>query len=367
MHPQDFYGAAKRAPSSTIDNWANMRNIEPEVLWAVAAVESPRGAYLPDGRPYILFESHVFGKLTKYKFNKTHPKISARGWAGPGTYGASGAFQYTRLEEAMRLDESAALQSCSWGRFQIMGFHWKMLGFSSVQDMVKALVESEANQFLAFFKFMDNKGIIPALQAKDWDQIAYRYNGSGYRKNRYHIKMRNAYTSLTSNVLRRGMKGPKVANLQLLLRKHSHPEVRADSHFGPATERALMEWQKSAGVTPDGIAGPQTLNALAVMKITPTPKKKSKRIAAGVIQGGAGVTVITSAILPEAESINEKVQRIKQIAGDNPELVEKVQQIASEAGGTNWTAIILGCIVIGLAGYVIWTKFYDDHKLNGVE
>jgi peptidoglycan hydrolase-like protein with peptidoglycan-binding domain len=38
--------------------------------------------------------------------------------------------------------------------------------------------------------------------------------------------------------------------------------IGADGSFGPGTERALKKWQASKGLTPDGIAGPNTLEKL---------------------------------------------------------------------------------------------------------
>lgn len=45
---------------------------------AVAQVESPRGGFLPDGRPTLLFEAHIFGRLTGHRYNRSHPGISSR-------------------------------------------------------------------------------------------------------------------------------------------------------------------------------------------------------------------------------------------------------------------------------------------------
>ncbi|OOV89142.1 hypothetical protein MF4836_34345 [Pseudomonas sp. MF4836] len=47
-------------------------------------------------------------------------------------YGPYGRPQYERLITAYRLDEEAALQACSWGKFQIMGFNYRAAGFDSV-------------------------------------------------------------------------------------------------------------------------------------------------------------------------------------------------------------------------------------------
>jgi putative chitinase len=63
-------------------------------------------------------------------------------------------------------------------------------------------------------------------------------------------------SSKTSETLKRGSSGPSVAALQKAL------GVTSDGSFGPGTEKALKDWQSKNGLTPDGIAGPQTLAKL---------------------------------------------------------------------------------------------------------
>ena len=60
----------------------------------------------------------------------------------------------------------------------------------------------------------------------------------------------------TNQVLRRGSRGAEVAAMQIKL------GLSGDGDFGPATERALMGWQRENGLEPDGIAGPATLARL---------------------------------------------------------------------------------------------------------
>tara|TARA_B110000908_G_scaffold172719_1_gene242327 strand:- start:1384 stop:2250 length:867 start_codon:yes stop_codon:yes gene_type:complete len=57
-------------------------------------------------------------------------------------------------------------------------------------------------------------------------------------------------------VLRKGSRGAGVKMMQEAL------GIGADGSFGPGTERALKKWQASKGLTPDGIAGPNTLEKL---------------------------------------------------------------------------------------------------------
>ena len=59
--------------------------------------------------------------------------------------------------------------------------------------------------------------------------------------------------------LRLGSKGPIVKKLQMKLKLDG-----PDGIFGPNTERAVKEYQKSKGLVVDGIVGPKTLKALGI-------------------------------------------------------------------------------------------------------
>lgn len=63
--------------------------------------------------------------------------------------------------------------------------------------------------------------------------------------------------------LRRGDHGPDVLLLQESLRAKGFSPGRADGRFGPATEAALLAFQRARGLLPDGVAGPVTWHALS--------------------------------------------------------------------------------------------------------
>jgi putative chitinase len=72
-----------------------------------------------------------------------------------------------------------------------------------------------------------------------------------------HVSESHATPAANTNiVLRRGSRGPEVAAMQLKL------GLSGDGDFGPATERALVGWQRENGLEPDGVAGPATLAKL---------------------------------------------------------------------------------------------------------
>ena len=58
------------------------------------------------------------------------------------------------------------------------------------------------------------------------------------------------------------LRGDDIADLQLRLGSLGFDAGRADGIFGPETERAIADFQRNAGLTSDGVAGPQTIDEL---------------------------------------------------------------------------------------------------------
>jgi hypothetical protein len=172
-------------------------NCEWEAVAAVAEVESgPLGGFGADGRPVILFERHLFSRKTNSEYDASHPSISNR---TPGGYPRSQADRWAQLEQAYALNPEAALQSASYGRFQVLGQNFSNLGMPNAHDYVAKLARSEKDQLEAFEGFVRANGLADELQRKDWAGFASRYNGPGYAANQYDTKMAQAYERLKSN------------------------------------------------------------------------------------------------------------------------------------------------------------------------
>ena len=174
---------------------AKTLNCEAAAIEAVAQVETKSAAWEGEGRPAILFERHYFSDLTGGKFDVSHPDISNLVAGGYGTYSA----QFPKLNRAAMLDESAALQSASWGSFQIMGKNYVAAGFGSVAAFADAMMANEQRHLDAFVNFIaSNTAMKKALTELDWTKFARLYNGAGYAKNSYDTKMPAAYAALTA-------------------------------------------------------------------------------------------------------------------------------------------------------------------------
>lgn len=157
---------------------------------AVAEVESRGSGFIPSGKPTILFERHKFHKYSGGIFSAANPDISAK---KAGGYGPAGEHQWARFSKAFALDARAAMMSCSWGRFQIMGFNFAAAGFASLDDFVTAMKESEDRQLEAFVNFVLSQALAGRLRRHDWAGFARGYNGEDYAINKYDTKLAAAH------------------------------------------------------------------------------------------------------------------------------------------------------------------------------
>lgn len=175
-----------------IAGWARGLGASPKQLKAFAAVESGGGGFQPTGHPKILWERHYFWRRIRI----TLPLISN---PRPGGYtldsnrnGINDSWE--KLQMACRRDPVAAFESCSWGKFQIMGAHWKALGYESVFHFAWSMVESEAGHYEGFVRFIRVNKLARLLarvstNPADNIPIVRRYNGPGFRKFAYHEKL----------------------------------------------------------------------------------------------------------------------------------------------------------------------------------
>lgn len=273
INPGGFKGEGRQIDVNDIIKAAAILDVEPEALWAVKVVESGQwGSFFKDGRPPILFERHIFFKKTGGRFAAKHPDLCNK---VPGGYGKAGMAQYDRLERAMGLDRAAALESASFGAFQLMGMNWKDLKYDSVDDLVRRLLTVEG-QLDGLIRFIRRNKIDDELRPPhNWAGFARVYNGPKFRDNDYDGKLKRAYDAARQNgmggpsatasgrpTLKLGDDGTAVEELQQLLNERIMAGIAVDGDFGPATRDAVMDFQSRMGLDVDGKVGPQTWAAL---------------------------------------------------------------------------------------------------------
>lgn len=179
--------------------FASLLNVPVSYIKGVRKVEAPRGAFTEDGRPTDLYERHVAYRnaLAPTSLAQQRPDLfNAKGY-GPGGYGPYSG-QFDKMADACAYDPEAALCGVSWGAFQVLGENWRGLEYDSVWDMVSSLTESEAAHLDCFARFLKMKSIedeFRACRPGDPDScipFVSKYNGAGFRKFGYHVKLAQA-------------------------------------------------------------------------------------------------------------------------------------------------------------------------------
>lgn len=198
-----FSSNTKLLSEQDLIDFANAYNLGLAVVKAVNEVESGGKGFLVDGRPKILFEGHVFWRQLEAR------NINPNAYVNANTqdilfknytrkYYLGGTAEYTRLEKAINLNpdkkfSDAAKCSASWGLYQIMGFNALTIGYSTIDDYVEKMYLNEGEHLKAFGLFLKANNLIGLLRDKKWADFALRYNGAGYKANKYDEKLMKAY------------------------------------------------------------------------------------------------------------------------------------------------------------------------------
>jgi hypothetical protein len=195
---------AKRTGPPTLEEYRDIAArlaVDAPTLEALRQVESIKNGFDAKGHPTIIFERHIFSRLTQRRFDASHPEVSAR---QPGYDDLS--MQWTRLKQAYALDPDAAYKSTSFGMFQITGFNHKLVGFETAAELARFISLSEANQVEIFARWVERQGVLQPLQCLDWTGFARRYNGPS-QANQYAEKLRAAYVAAAA---RYGIEAPSL-------------------------------------------------------------------------------------------------------------------------------------------------------------
>lgn len=279
----DFKGAAQRIDDYDLPRIGHIIGVGEDEIHTVMDVEAAGGGFDHQGRPKMLRETHIFWR--ELGPGRKRDEAASIGLATPRWVRNYPRDSYDDLRKMMEIDETAALRSCSWGLGQVMGFNHLAAGFGTVQKMVLAMMNDEAAGLEAMISFIKNNGLDDELRRHDWTGFARGYNGAGYAKNRYHLKLAsrfafwqrkpdtpwspdmaandNAAIDAMEVVLSRGDKGEAVRALQTDLQALGRYTSPIDADFGPATEAAVRAFQGAAGLKVDGWVGSKTLDAIA--------------------------------------------------------------------------------------------------------
>lgn len=177
---------------------ARSLNVEIAAIKAIQEVETAgRGGFIKIALPIILFEGHIFWSQLKKQglkpedYTQGNEDILYPNWTKK--FYKSGEAEYSRLERAIKIHETAALCSASWGMWQIMGFNYTSCGCHDVNEFVSRMKIKEGMQLNLFVNFLLTNGWDKYLRNKDWAEFARHYNGPGYKENKYDQKLAEAY------------------------------------------------------------------------------------------------------------------------------------------------------------------------------
>lgn len=225
-------------------------------LWAVMTVETNGCGFLPDRRPLVLFERHVFHGPDKWKIRRHGPRFER---SGSRRLRSRRRFSARPPgPRAIALDRRAALESASWGLGQVMGYNAASVGFADVEAMVKAMSSSEDAQFQGMAGFITANKLSKFLQQGDWENFARRYNGPGFKKNRYDEKLADEH----ARYLKGPLPGLRLRAAQLLLTYRGFNPGPVDGWSGKRTKGALAEFQKARKLPATGELDDATFSAL---------------------------------------------------------------------------------------------------------
>ncbi|HWH40205.1 MAG TPA: N-acetylmuramidase domain-containing protein [Usitatibacter sp.] len=255
MSELEFRGKAAPVDEGGVGQALDQMRASAADLWAVIGVETSGCGFIDNRRPQILFERHVFSRLTRGRFDAAHPDISN---PVAGGYGPGGAAQYDRLERAMALDREAALSSTSWGLGQILGTNAVNAGFANVSAMIDAMCDAENAQVLAMARFIVSRGLDDALRRHDWAQFARGYNGPAFQEHAYDMRLAAAHDA----IVQRGLPDLMLRAAQLYLTFLGFRPGPVDGMMGPRTLAALNRFQASRGLPATDRVDAATFDAL---------------------------------------------------------------------------------------------------------
>lgn len=161
-------------------NLAKEFGISVSKVKAIDSVESNGEGFDPSTRKIkIQFEPHYFKRISRlvsglWTSNKVD--IQSKEWLA--------------FNDAFAKNPTAAMESTSIGRMQVMGSHWKRLGFKDVNQMWDFAKDSEANQLWLGLKFIETDDrLFEAVKQWNTKKVAYYYNGKNYWIKGYDKKL----------------------------------------------------------------------------------------------------------------------------------------------------------------------------------
>lgn len=157
-----------------------------------------RGFDKETGKILIQFEPSWFRKQEPYapsgKWSVNGVEVQRKEWIA--------------FNDAWKINPQSAMEATSIGMGQILGIHWKRLGYKSVDDMWDDFKRGEYQQVLALVRFIKtDPQLYAAIKKRDWHTVALIYNGPKYkemaikwRREPYNISLDKAHTKYSKKL-----------------------------------------------------------------------------------------------------------------------------------------------------------------------
>lgn len=164
---------SKKITNQELQQIAADNQLEYAALKAFIMAETGGKGFSDNGKLIIQFEPSWFRKQAPYApsgaWSVNKVDVQSKEWVA--------------FNSAFAIDPNAAMESTSIGLPQIMGFHWRRLGYRNVGEMWDHFKKGEYYQVLALVRFIKTSApLYSALQNKNWHQVAVNYNGAGYKE-----------------------------------------------------------------------------------------------------------------------------------------------------------------------------------------
>jgi len=166
---------------------AERYDVEPWKIHGVIDQEVPNGTgFDNEGRMIAVPELHQWSKRTAFAYAKKFPELHQDKFIQPSRVPKGHPYRLGNLDRwdviarMAAIDFDRALESCSFGAFQFMGFNWKKLSGPSYEnafEVVRYLYTGHRAQLDVIVRLWIADGGFEPLRKGDWVSFAKVQNG----------------------------------------------------------------------------------------------------------------------------------------------------------------------------------------------
>lgn len=149
-----------------LKTFAVQHGVDWKILYAIFMKESDGVGFYPKINTIkFRFEQHIFNALLKNKL-----------------------WNYDRVWLSSHTQQQKRMMATSYGIAQILGCHYQLLNYDSVEEMVqrwKDVEEIQVRDFCLFCVRYNNGRFLTAVKNRNLESIAHQYNGPKHEVNNY--------------------------------------------------------------------------------------------------------------------------------------------------------------------------------------